>query len=308
MAKKKTAIKKATEKPVRSRPVTGLDGEFVINDDNAGSFVDKEDQGFAKGLVPRDYSQHPVGAAASSVAFSEAIELIPREKWPAMCAEQREKKSSLYHIRETGGPSGGRIPSLDQNGQGFCWIYSVTGCVQLLRAAAGMEYVELSPHSGACKIFGFQDRGAWGALALDFIAENGIAAAKDWPQKSMHKRHDNARTWKNAKKYRVTEGWIDLDIDHASEAHLNFDQVATLLLSRVPVVCDFNWWGHSVFAFELIDAYPELGQEQLDHPERWCIRIGNSWRDSWGDRGTAVLQGKRAIPNGGCAPRVVVAS
>ena len=283
-----------------------LAGEFVINDDNAGEFVDKEDQGYAKGLVPRDYSQHPVGASSSSVAFSEEIDLIPREEWPAICADQRANKSSLYHICETSGPNGGRIPSLDQNGHGFCWMYSGVGCVQTLRAVAGMPYVELSPHSSACKVFNFEDRGAWGALGMDFLTEHGVATAKDWPQKSMSKRYDTKETWENAKGYRVTEGWIDLDIDHASEAHLNFDQVGTLLLSRIPVICDFNWWGHSVFAFELVDAFPEMKQDNLHHPNRWCIRIKNSWTDNWGDRGTAILQGKKAIPNGGCAPRVVV--
>lgn len=283
-----------------------LAGEFVINDHNAGEFVDKEEQGFRTGMVPRDYSQHPVGTSSGAVAFSDVMEIIDRVEWPERCAEQAANESSLDHIRDRGN-NGQPIPALDQNGQGFCWAYSTGAGIQLARAKAGLPYKQLSPHAVACKIYNHQDRGAWGALSFDFGASEGFPTTATWPEKSMERRFDNKATWEEAKTNRITEGWIDLDVDHVSESQLTFDQMATCYFNLFPVICDFNWWGHSVCGMRLMDAKPELGQQGLDDPNRWCNKIINSWRNTWGKNGTAVLQGKKAIPNGGCAIRTVTA-
>lgn len=278
--------------------------DFIIDDSNADEFVDKQDQGFAKGLVPRDYGLHPVGCYSASKPFDDEMDVIGREEWPERCADQNEYESSLYHVYERG-DNGRPIPSLDQNGQGFCWTYSVVACVQALRALAGMPFVQLSPHAVSCKIFNFQDRGAWAALALDFITENGVPSDSHWPQKSMNRKYDNAETWANAKRHRVTEGFVDLDVQHVSDASLTFDQVATCYLNLIPVANDFNWWGHSVMGLQLIDRKPELKQQGLNDPDRWGNKIKNSWRDEWGDRGYAILSGSKGIPDGACAPRSV---
>ena len=284
--------------------MSALAGEFVINDHQNGQVIDKEGQGFRGGLVERDLGKHPVGSSSSSRSFSEEMELIPREEWPERCAEQKAKKSSLSHIRETGN-NGKRIPSMDQNGQGFCWAYSTGFAIQLLRAKAGLPYVELSPHAVGCKMFNHQDRGAWGALSFDFATENGFPSTDFWPAKSMKRKYDTNATWEDAKKNRIVEGWIDLDINHASDANLTFDQMATCLLNLFPVVTDFYWWMHSVCQESLLDAKPELKQQGLYDPDRWCPKGSNSWTDKWGKNGTFVLQGKKAIPNGGCSPRSV---
>lgn len=187
---------------------------------------------------------------------------------------------------------------------GNCWAYSTTAAVQILRAAHNMPYVPLSAHSVACVIKDFRDQGGWGALSLDYIREKGVVPQSLWPAKSMSRQYNTSSNWEEAKKYRVTEGWYDLS-ESVYDRDLTFDQVMTLLLSRVPVVLDFYWWGHSVCGFDPVDFG---NQYSLNDPERWGIDIMNSWRDAWGNTGMGIVRGRKAIPDGAVAPRAVVVS
>lgn len=256
--------------------------DFIIDD--ATLIADSPNH--AKGAIPRDFSVQPKKMMA--IQFP----LIPRSEWSERIKEMEATKSRLSDIRNTG-DNGGPIRSYDQNGQGYCWAYSTTAAVTLLRAKANSPHVRLSAHAVACKIKGFRDEGAWGALSMDFIAKNGVPSEAFWPAKSMSRTYDNAATWADAAKHKVSEGWADLD-SQPWDRKMNFDQVATLLLSRVPVVVDFNWWGHSVCAMDLVETSPGA----------FGIRIWNSWTDAWGENGTAVLAGSKAIPDGATAPLV----
>lgn len=257
--------------------------DFIINDENWMQVA--SNAGRAKGAIPRPKDFH----SGFGVGLDEdEFPLIPRDQWSERIREQEANKTRLSDLRHW--------PALDQNGQGYCWAYSSTAAVMLLRAKAGMPFRRLSAHGVACKIMNFRDRGGWGALSLDWITENGIPDVEHWPEKSMSRQNDKPETWENAAEHRITEGWIDLDISHPADADLSFDQVATLLLCGIPVVVDFNWWAHSVCAMDLVETSP--GQ--------FGLRILNSWSDNWGEKGTGVLEGRRAIPDGACAPRAVV--
>jgi len=264
--------------------------DFIISDDTTPISCFNH----TRGLVQRDYREAFVGCYSSSTPWSMEIPTIPRSEWSERIKDMEASKSRLSDIRNRA-DGGSPMKSLDQNGQGFCWAYSTAACVMLLRAAANMPYKRLSPHAVACKIYNFRDRGAWGALSMEFMSDNGIPEEKYWPQMSMSRSYDIDETWENAKKYRITEGWMDLDLN-AYDRELSFDQVATCLLSRIPVVCDYNWWGHSVAGMDLVET----------SPGKFGVRILNSWTDSWGEQGTAVLEGNRAIPDGACAARVIV--
>ena len=264
-----------------------IKNDYIISDlDKHDTFIDGKM--FARGLIPRDYSANPMGCYATSDPWSVDVPTIPESEWDDRIRQQEIDKSSLQHIRMRG-DNGDPIKSLDQNGQGFCWAYSTAAAITILRAAANMPHVRLSPHAVAMKIYG-RDRGAWGALSMDFAAANGFPSVTAWPEKSMSMNYDNDATWADAAKYKVTEGWMDLNVQ-AYDRNLAFGKIASALLANIPVVVDYNWWGYSVLAVRLLSNKR--------------IVIWNSWTDSWGEMGMGILEGSKAIPDGACIARVV---
>jgi hypothetical protein len=246
-------------------------------------------QRVSTGGIPRDPAMQGPGMVGAKPAD---LVPIPRGEWSARIKEAVATKSQLSDLRNRA-DNGKPFKSLDQNGQGYCWAYGTTAAVMLLRAKANQPYVRLSGHSVGCKVKNFRDEGGWGALSLDFIKQYGIAPVDAWPEKSMSRSNDRPETWAAAAKYRVSEDWMDL-ASPVYDRDLTFDQMATLLLQRVPVVVDLMWWAHCVVAMDLVEV--ESGS--------YGIRILNSWTDQWGDNGTSVIVGNRAIPDNAVAPCV----
>jgi len=299
---------------------------FLIGDHNWQQHVEAvvDGQTTKRGLIPRDYSVQPVGSIDGIVSFGSRIQTIPRSEWSERCRDKVKYKSRLSDIRNTGN-NGQKIPSLDQNGQGYCWAYSSTACVMLARAAMGQPYVRLSAHSVACVIKGFRDEGGWGAHSAEYIQKKGVAPVSHWPEKSMSRSHNTEATWQEALKYRIAEGWMDLEVA-AYNRRLTFEQTATGLLLNMPGVGDFNWWGHSVALMDLVDGRPNryltrsesgklatLAEFELmwgfnTESDGFGIGILNSWTDGWGESGTSTLTGSKATPNGGVVIETVLAA
>lgn len=269
--------------------MSDLSNEFVIDENNWTEHVRPIVDGHQvrSGYVKRDSNLYPQGIYGSAMAFD--MPLIPRDQWSERIKEMEATKTRLSDVYKAAG-----YIAKDQNGQGYCWAYSVTACVQAIRAASNMPFEVLSAHSVACKIKNFKDQGGWGALALDFITENGIVPESLWPAKSMSRSYDTQSNWDEARKYRVAEGWQDMDLA-VYDRNLTFEQTMTCLLNRIPVVGDFDWWGHSVCLMDPVETSPgQFGERGI-----------NSWTENWGDKGWFVLKGSKAQLNGGVAPRVV---
>lgn len=275
--------------------------DLIIHDGNARLYIDVEN--CATGLIPRNYETHPQGCYAS--APPAEIALIPKSEWSARIKEMVDTKSRLSDLRLIAN-NGQPIPSLDQNDDrwpmrdphwGYCWAHSSTHAVTTVRMIMGLPYVPLSAFAVAATIKNGRNEGGWGAQSLDFITERGVPSQEFWPQKEASLKYGTPECWANAALHKVTEGWIDLATPQYDRT-LTFDQMMTLLLSRTPVVTDFNWWGHSVMALDPVEI----------EPGSFGIRIWNSWSDTWGDKGMGVLQGKKAIPDGAVAPRVITAA
>ena len=75
--------------------------------------------------------------------------------------------------------------------------------------------------------------------------------------------------------------------------HILRTRALLVVLLGIPVVSDFNWWGHSVCTLDLVSLSP------------FTTRIWNSWGDTWSENGTGLLQGSKALPDGMIAPRVI---
>ncbi len=246
--------------------------DFIIDDATDNDLLFHPDLG--RGLVARDYNIQPAGM----MAMPDQIPIIPRSEWDARIDEQEEKQSSLEHIRMTGN-GGQMIPALDQNGQGFCWAYSTTMAVMLVRAMNNQPYVRLSGHAIGCKVKNFRDEGGWAALSAQFHREHGCPSIAFWQEKSMARSNDNAATWDNAAKHKVTEDFADLT-QSVYDQNLTVDQIASCLLQNIPVAVDYNEWSHSICAIRWVRI--EKGS--------YGPKILNSWTDGWGDRGMGVIQ------------------
>ncbi len=261
--------------------------EVVINDQNYQQFMAPVIDGEVRsmGLVPRDYDQCPVGYLSCAKPFD--LPLIPESEWEERLKERIARKAQLSDVRNRG-VNGRPIPSRDQNGRGYCWFHSGVSCNLIVRATEGQPYADLSAYAGACIIKNYRDQGGYGSQGVEWMAEHGCPTSEFWPQQSTKRSNDTPEMRANAKLHRIQE-WMDLE-------PRNKAQFVTCLLSGIPVVSDFNWWGHSVATLDLVSLDP------------FRTRIWNSWGDGWSENGTGILEGRKAIPDGMLAPRVVTAS
>lgn len=262
--------------------------DFLISDDTPADRFAPVVRGVPKGTgyVPRDFAVDPV----EMFEPPSEMPLIPRSEWSERIKEMEATKSRLSDLR-------GSIPSLDQGSNGYCWAHSTAHCVILLRAVANLPYVPLSAYAVAAIIKRGANEGGWCGLSAKFIREVGIPSQALWPQGNRNLSLDTAEMRANAALHKVTEEWVDLT-RQVYDVELNFDQLMSCLFCRVPCAIDLNWWGHSVCAMDPVEVSPGA----------FGVRIWNSWGDSWGDRGTGVLQGQKAIPDSAIALRVTRAS
>ena len=262
--------------------------EIIINDANAHLFTRPGSDAYpGYGLIPRNYETHPVGYLGA-LAMPFDLPLIPESEWQSRLDAQKAAKAQLSDIRNRG--MGGKpIPSRDQDGYGYCWAHSSVSACLIVRARDNQPYADLSAFAVAAIIKNYRDQGGWGAESLEWIAQNGVPTSTTWPQQSMSRSNDNPTMRADAARHKITE-WMDLDPSNVKP------QMVTCLLSNIPVVVDYPWWSHSVCAIDLVSISP------------FQIRIWNSWGDSWSDNGTGILEGRKAIPDGAIAPRVLEAS
>ncbi len=311
-------------------PMMIYPNELLIGDTNFHRHIAPhvDDMGQRKkGLVPRDYDKYPLGTYSGEVGMHavEDLKVIDRADWPALIQQQIDTSTRLSDYVKRGN-KGVKIPSRDQNGKGYCWFHSGVSAMLATRARDDLPYVDLSAYAGACQIKNFRDEGGWGAQGLDWLMTNGVPTSEFWPQQSMSRGNVTEAMKANSKLHRFTEGWIDLAAPQYDRT-LSFDQVGTILLSRITVITDFNWWGHSVCGLDLVNGVSQWKQTRNEDTGKlmtlklfesfwgvntvtggYGIRIWNSWGDSWSDGGMGVLTGSKAVPDGATAPRVASAS
>lgn len=254
--------------------------EFVVDDGTPGDVL--YPPGMGRGYDPSQ-------VIPFMFAPPSEIPMIPESEWIPRIRDRKKYKTGLrdlFRAKKIG-------PVKDQNGQGFCWSYSVARSVEYIRAVMNLEYVPLSAHSVACKVKNFRDEGGWCGLSAQFVRANGIVPESLWPAKSMSRSYDTPANWEEAEKYRILEDFVDLARPVHSQ-NLTFSQVVSCLLQNIPVVCDWNFWGHSTC---MVDV------EELD--SEVALDGDNSWTPAWGDNGTFRLQGSRRFPDGAVATRVV---
>jgi hypothetical protein len=165
---------------------------------------------------------------------------------------------------------------------------STTSCAMVLRAKQNDPYIPLSAFAIASIIKNYQNQGGWGSESLEFAMKIGLPSQAYWPQGKVQRALDTAEMREDAGKRKIAEAWQDL-------GERNFDAAMTCLLLGEAGIGDFNWWAHSVCLLDPVEI--EKGS--------FGIRIWNSWADEWGENGTGILQGSKAIPDSCWFPRAV---
>ena len=242
------------------------------------------------GAVPRDYGVQPVGS--DGLKPPSGIKLIPESEWIPRIQERERLGIGLSALAKRA-----NLRAKSQGSEGFCWAYSVTRCIEFLLLKQNQKFEYLSAHSVGCKIKNFRNEGGWCGLSAQFIAEYGVVPESRWPEQSMSRANDTADNWEDAKRFRMTEGWYDLN-RQVWDQDITWQGVVSLLLQNVPCALDYMPWTHSVNAFDVTVRDGIV----------WPV-IYNSWGNGWGDNGTAVLMNSWSrSPDGAVAPLVSVAA
>lgn len=221
------------------------------------------------------------------------MELIPESEWDARIQEQEEQESSLTHLYRRSG-----MKHLDQGQSNYCWGHSLVHTAMLSRLSRNLPLVPLSAFGVCAPIKNGRNDGGWCGLSAQFARDRGIPSQTFWPQGDFDYRKYAARddVWQNAALHKITEDYVDLTRPVWGQ-NLTVQQVATCLLLNIPVVLDFNWWGHSVCG---------IRWKKIENGS-YGPEILNSWK-GWGDNGLATLQGSRGRPDGALATRSTVPS
>lgn len=248
------------------------------------------------GLVPRDYSVHPL----EMFDVPSAMTVIPESDWDAVYDEQEAQESSLEHLYLSG-PGGTPIfQPLDQNGHGYCWSYSTGTAIMLMRVMMNLPLVRINPHATAAIIKGGRDEGGWCGLSAKWGRENGYAVEGQgegqWPLHSRNLKYDTPALRAQMALHKTTEEWVDLG-SAVYDVDMTKAQYTTALMCRQPSPSDYNHWSHSVCALRWVRI--ERGV--------WGELILNSW-GNWGRYGLAVMRGSKSIPNSTLSIRNIKAS
>lgn len=244
------------------------------------------------GLVERNFDEFP----EPMFAPPGDMKLISPSDWDAYYDEQEEQKSSLEHIYLSGPGGSPAFVNLDQNGDGYCWAYSTGQSIMMDLLKRGITPPRLNPHATAAIIKKGRNEGGWCGESAQFGRDVGYAVEGtgpgQWPLHSRSLKYDTPALRAEMAKHRIVEDWMDLT-RRVWDRKMTTDQVATCGFNNIPGPRDYNWWGHSVCGLRWVRI----------SRGNWGQLILNSWK-GWGRHGLAVLEGNKAICNGGLGIRM----
>lgn len=208
---------------------------------------------YSRGLIPRDYKAYPHGSLGYAKPFE--IEFLDDEL--------RDRIREMTTIRQLADEYG--YYTKDQNGLGYCWVYSVTRAAELARLMAGdHEYKPLSPESVGGPINDYRNEGGWCGPAIEYAARYGFMYEADWPKWALDPKYDDPAKRESNKIFE----WFDLEPG-------NKRQLLTALVLRYVCPVEVNAWGHAICA-----TVPHWDTKA----RRFAWEYDNSWLD-WGDHG-----------------------
>ena len=246
---------------------------LIIDDSNAAKLVDQwRQEGYTFGGMPRDYSASPFGSASRPL-YQYQFE-SDRNKLRDRIKRADEEKTTPDDWRISAD-----VPILDQNGYGYCWCYGVGGAMMTAYAMSGAPVPHLNPFATAYRIKNGRNEGGWGEEAIKGINEFGMPEESLWPgHQAQMQNWQREEVKANAIAHTITQS-----LELPQNDVLALVSVLTDPYWPRPVSIGLPWWGHLVYA---VRAGWQDG--------RFVVKIPNSWKITWGEKGCAWLVESKA--------------
>jgi hypothetical protein len=167
----------------------------------------------------------------------------------------------------------------NQNGIGYCWTWSGTGCVMTCRALEDKDKVILAPVSMGYLV-GWSNRGNYLESFINGAREQGICPGE------LNDHRNQASVWQpleaERKKYRLGTVW---DTNPRAGDATMIQHCLSILSYGRPLYCAWNWWGHAVACVGI----------------RWDETLLNNvafiLRNSHNESDVIELTGSKAVPD-----------
>ena len=200
--------------------------------------------------------------------------LIPQSEWRERLEEAWEMESlPIHHMYDTWRPKGTRY---NQDGLGYCWTWSGTGCMMTTRALESKDTVLLAPVSMGYLV-GWANRGNYLASFVNGAREDGICPVPEGETFNMLNR--SSSYWSQyddlRQQYQLAKTW------DTNRSDMTRQCISILYYGRSLYIA-YNWWGH---ALELV------GIRYNGNTMEWLISNSHNEDD------VIVLTGSRAIPD-----------
>lgn len=260
----------------------GLEGRYIIDEEEAAKIAGYVPQGMSKGYSARPYDLFP----EFSYADQFPLPLIDWAEIPERIKDMTVQKRWPKDHKKLSG-----FKSLNQNGTNYCWINAPVQCIHYVRAIQGEPHIALSPASVGAKIKNYKNVGGWGSQGLQYMIDHGVVPQSMWPANAIQKQYDTEESRSERMKYVVDEWW---ELKPRS-----FHQLVTCLCLGYPVAIGLNWWSHEVTACALAIRGSDPESDTLTD-------IDNSWGTGYGDDGHALLVRSKATPDDAVVPKVVI--
>jgi hypothetical protein len=215
-------------------------------------------------------SAEAIAAGLEPVENSPDVLLQPDQYRDAVKLAHEQQTMPLYHCYKWR-PAGFKY---NQDGIGYCWTWSGTGCMMTTRAAENRPLVKLAPVSMGYLV-GWKDEGNYLESYIRGAREQGVCPSPDGDINSLNR---SSAYWENVGergKYRLDKVWDTRA--NAMEQHC----VSILCYGRSLYIA-YSWWGHAV---ELV-AVRYNGSTM-----EWVISNSHNEAD------VITLTGSRAIPS-----------
>lgn len=233
----------------------------------------------------RDYKHRPLGSIpgityAGFELSDRPDQLIqPKDYEDRLAQAHRDKTLPMYHQYNTWAPE--NEFAYYQNGLGYCWTWSGTGCFMDLRAILGLSTILLAPVSMGFLV-NWANRGNYLESFIRGAQQRGICPAVNGDVNSTNRSSTFWQQYEEQRiNFRLGEVW-DINTRNAAAC---VQECLSCLCYSLPIYIAYNWWSHALNLTALM-----WDTTKLDNL-LWLIR------NSHGEKKVIVLEGTKARPS-----------